>query len=181
MGNIVWQRKVRGAPIGGPTLTDELLFIPMLGGKLETYELRDYRRAPWTFQATGDAVQPIYNGSVLAWPTDRGHLYVAQANVKNVLFQVEMGSSIESQATALHPGRLLVGTDQGYVYCVEEEAGAIQWRFSTGEPIRSSSFVIGEAIFVVTEGRESLPHLRKNRPRGMVTTDHRRRTVVVGE
>lgn len=151
-GKVVWQRKVRGAPSGGAVLTDELLFAPMLGGKVEVYELKDHLRAPWVFQPTGRSVQPIFNGRVVAWPTDRGHLYVLQANVRNALYQVELSQSIEGQATALHPGRLLAASTDGYVYCIEEEAGAILWRFSTGERISQSCMVVGEAIYAVTEG-----------------------------
>ncbi len=151
-GKIVWQRKVRGAPSAGPILTQDLLFAPLLGGTVEIHQLKAEDGIPRSFQSTGHVGRPIFTGRVVAWPSDRGHLYIAQPDTNNILFQVETGHSIDASATALHPGRLLAASTGGYVYCIDEETGKILWRFSTGEPIRLSPLVVGEAAFITTEG-----------------------------
>jgi outer membrane protein assembly factor BamB len=151
-GKLVWKRKVRGAPNGGPVLSQKLLFAPMVNGNIEIYDLDDHELTPRVFQSTGRVGRPIYTGDVVAWPTDRGHVYISQADAKNMLYQVETGHPITTPATALNPGRLLAASTGGYVYCIEKSSGAILWRFSTGEPIEKSPMTVGEAIYVVTEG-----------------------------
>ena len=152
-GKLVWQRKLSGATGAGPTLSDQLLFVPLLNGTIDTFELHDRREAAWSFRSTGRTlVPPTYNGSLVAWPTDRGHLYVAQGDIKNVLYQVSTNNPIVAAITALHPGRLLTASLSGYVYCIDELDGAVQWRFSTGERVERAPVVVGEAIYVVTEG-----------------------------
>ena len=151
-GTIAWRRRLLGSPGAGPVLSDNLMFIPMIDGAMEAYSLEDHRQPPWLFRSIGRTVaQPIYNGSIVAWPTNRGYLYVAQADMTNVLFNVATNRSIAAGAAALPPGRLLIASNDGYLYCVQESDGAVLWQFSTGERISRSPVVVGDAIYVVTD------------------------------
>lgn len=151
-GEVVWSRQVRGAPGAGPVVTDRLVFVPMASGAVEAYELEDYRQPPWVYKSLGRAiVQPIWTGYSVAWPTDRGHLYVAEGNDAAIQFRLEASKSIVSQATKLAPSRIVAASIDGYVYCIHEQSGNLIWRFSTGEPIVRSPFVVGDHVLVVTD------------------------------
>jgi outer membrane protein assembly factor BamB len=151
-GKVIWQRQVRGAPGAGPVVSQRYVFVPMVNGTIESYQLEDHRRPPWVFQSHGRAViQPIYTGANVAWPTDRGHLYVCEGNQNNIRYRLETNDSIVSRATQLPPNRLLVASTDGYVYCVHENSGAVQWRFSTGEPVVLSPIVFGDSVLVITD------------------------------
>lgn len=151
-GEVVWSRRVRGAPGAGPVVTDRLVFVPMAGGRIEAYQLEDHRQPPWVYQSQGRAVvQPIWTGYSVAWPTDRGHLYVAEGNAAAIQFRLEASRTIVSQATKLAPSRIVVASTDGYVYCIHEQSGNLIWRFSTGEPIIRSPFVVGDHVYVVTD------------------------------
>jgi outer membrane protein assembly factor BamB len=151
-GEIVWTRQVRGAPGAGPAVTDRMVFVPMANGKVEAYELDDYRKPPWVYHSHGRAViQPIWTGYSVAWPTDRGHLYVAEGNVASIQFRLEANNSIVCKAAKLAPSRIVVASTDGYVYCIHEKSGNLIWRFSTGEPIIRSPVVVGDNVYVVTD------------------------------
>ena len=151
-GTLRWRQRTAGAPGAGPVVTTRFVVVPMVSGAIEAYELEDYRQPPWIFKSLGRAVvQPIYTGRNIAWPTDRGFLYVAEGDRSSVRFRLETGNAIVAQAALLPPNRIVTASTDGYVYCVNENSGAIQWRFSTGEPIVRPPAVIGDSVFVVTD------------------------------
>ncbi len=151
-GEVAWTRQVRGAPGAGPVVTDRLVFVPMASGRIEAYELEDHRKPPWIYHSHGRAViQPIWTGYSVAWPTDIGHLYVAEGNVAAIQFRLETNNSIVAKAAKLAPSRIVVASTDGYVYCIHEKSGDLIWRFSTGEPIIRSPVVVGDSVYVVTD------------------------------
>ena len=151
-GEVAWTRQVRGAPGAGPAVTDETVFVPMANGAIEAYQLADHRQPPWIYKSHGRAiVQPIWTGISVAWPTDRGHLYVAEGNKPAIQFRLEADNSIVAKAAKLAPSRIVVASTDGYVYCLHEQSGNLIWRFSTGEPIVRAPVVVGESVYVVTD------------------------------
>jgi outer membrane protein assembly factor BamB len=150
-GHVVWQRRSRGAPAAGPAVTGRFVFVPLFNGAIEAYQLDDHRSAPWVFRSHDRTLlQPVATPNIVAWSTDGGQLYVAEARRTNVLFRLETNASIVAAPAVLPPARLLVGATDGYLYCVHHTTGAIQWQVSLGEPILQSPVVIGEAIYVIT-------------------------------
>ncbi|MCB9939368.1 MAG: PQQ-binding-like beta-propeller repeat protein [Planctomycetaceae bacterium] len=150
-GGIAWQRQTLGAPGAGPAISDERVFVPMAGGTIEAYAVNDGRQPPWVFQSRGRAiVQPVIAGSGVAWPTDKGDLYVAEANLTGIRYRLETKRPIVARPTALPPNRIVVVSTDGYVNCIHESSGGLVWRFSTGEPIVKPAVAIGDALFVVT-------------------------------
>ena len=151
-GKLIWRREVRGAVGAGPALSDRSVFVPMIDGTIEAYDIEDYRQPPWVFQSHGRAMtQPIYTGKHIAWTTDRGHLNVARGNENTVLYRVETETSIAAEATVLPPDKLLVAAVDGYVYCINAESGSVVWRFSSGEPIVHTPIVLGENVYAITD------------------------------
>ncbi len=151
-GEIAWRRQVIGAPGAGPVVTDRMVFVPMASGSVEGYQLEDHRQVPWVYRSHGRAVvQPIWTGYSVAWPTDRGHLYVAEGNNAAIQFRLEASKPIVSQAARLAPSRIVVASIDGYVYCLHEQSGNLIWRFSTGEPIVRAPVVVGDHVYVVTD------------------------------
>lgn len=155
-GKTVWQRRLNHAPGAGPAISGETVFVPMVNGRIEMYRL--YRldetfQPPNYFVATGrNLVRCIStpNGSV-AWPTDRGYLYVAAGDAQRLRFRLEANKKIESPAVFGPPSFVLVSSIDGYVYCVKELSGEVLWRFSTGQPISQSPIPIGDAVYIVTD------------------------------
>jgi outer membrane protein assembly factor BamB len=151
-GTLVWQRQLRGVPGAGPGISLELVHVPMITGMMETYNLKDWRRPPSFFQSVGRAViQPTVTPNSVAWPTDRGHVYVGRANVYGSRYRLVAHDTIVAPVSYLAPNHFFVASFDGYVYCVQESSGEVLWRFSTGNPISHPPVVIRDAVYVIND------------------------------
>jgi outer membrane protein assembly factor BamB len=150
-GEMVWKRRVIGAPGAGPAITSHLVFVPMVSGAMEAYPIDDTKSPPMIYRSQGRAMwQPVYTGANVAWPTDRGHLYVTGAVQNRINFRLEANDAIAAPATVMSPGKLVVSSVDGFVYCLQEASGVVLWRFSSGEPMLDSPIVYGDSVYVVT-------------------------------
>jgi hypothetical protein len=151
-GSVVWSRPALGAPGAGPALSDTLLFIPMVNGAIETYFIDTPKRPAAVFRSFGRAlIQPVVSTNSVAWPTDRGNLYVGNANVPDMRFRLEAKDSIDSAPAFLAPNLVFATSRDGYVYCFTESRGSVLWRFTTGEPISQSPVALRDTVYAVTD------------------------------
>lgn len=150
-GDVIWKRRVIGAPGAGAAISPVLVFVPMVNGAMEAYQIEDTRFPPSIYRSQGRAMfQPIYTGTNVVWPTDRGHLYVTGALTNRINFRLEANDAIAAPATIMQPGKLIVSSIDGFVYCVHESSSNVLWRFSSGEPIIEPPIAYGDTVFVVT-------------------------------
>lgn len=153
-GQLAWQKRVQGAIGAGPAITDELIYVPMINGTMETYTIADPRRAR-IFRAFGHTqVQPVASAQSVAWPTDQGKLYVGFARGGTMKYRVEATDAMTSPPTFLPPDKIIATSMDGYVYCIDEPRGQIIWRFTTGEPIGQMPLAVGETVYAVTDSGE---------------------------
>jgi len=151
-GEIAWKRRVKGVPSAGPAITDTYVVVPTFGGHIELYDLYETRTLPEIYRSNGRIlIQPIVTADSVAWPTDRGFLYVAQANKTRVRFRLEARDTIVSQPSYAPPGKFFTASIDGDVYCVKEMDGDELWRFTTGEPISNTPVPVGEQLYVITD------------------------------
>jgi outer membrane protein assembly factor BamB len=151
-GTVVWSKPALGAPGAGPALSDSLLFIPMISGAIETYFIDEPKRPIAVFRSFGRAmIQPVVSASSVAWPTDRGNLYVGNANVPDMRFRLEAKDSIDAAPAFLAPNLIFATSRDGYVYCFTESRGTVLWRFTTGEPIALSPVALHDTVYAITD------------------------------
>lgn len=150
-GEYIWKRRVAGAPGAGPAISPIAAFVPMVNGAMEVYPLDNIKMPAVVYRSQGRALfQPTFTGSSVAWPTDRGHLYVMGAVQNKISFRLEANDAIAAPATFMLPDKLLVTSVDGFVYCVQEISGVVMWRFSSGEPILESPVAYGNTVYAVT-------------------------------
>jgi outer membrane protein assembly factor BamB len=155
-GEVLTSKFTVGAPGNGPALSDNLLFVPMINGAIETFDLNDpdfpARFPSVVFRSFGRAMtQPSVSPVSVAWPTDKGNLYVGSATSPNMRFRLEAGDTIDSAPSFLAPNLILATSLDGYVYCFDERRGALEWRFTTGEPISHSPITLGDTVYAITD------------------------------
>lgn len=153
-GEILWQRRVSGVPGAGAAVTEEYVFAPMVNGAIESYTLADGRESPWIYKSIGRAlVQPSAGFDSLAWPTDRGHLYVASSSARAIRYRLESQETVTARPTFASADRLLAPTVDGYLYCLNpgRQAGNIWWKYSTGETLTQSPLVIGDTVYTISD------------------------------
>ena len=151
-GSPVWSHVCAGAPGAGPALSQELVFVPMFGGQVETLYLDNPRRTATIFKSFGRAtVQPVVSFNSVAWPTDEGRLYVGLGHTPGMRYRVEAKDAIDAAPAFLRPDKLFATSRDGYLYCIDERRGSVLWRFTTGEPISHSPVALGNQVYAITE------------------------------
>ena len=166
-GEQVWKRTLQQNPAWGPILTREMVFAPSINGRIEGHWLpKENARLPepgklplreptWHYQSDRRVTAPITaTDTTISWPAGRGRLYVANTADPEVLYMVRAAGPIDGHSVQVPPDRLAVASTDGYVYCVNEDDGLIQWEITTGEPIRNSLFYNGGNLYAVTESGE---------------------------
>jgi len=96
---------------------------------------------------------PLVGTDALAWPTDRGHLYVASSEGRAIRYRLETKNHFVATPAFLPPDRIVVCSTDGYVYCLHSlrQSGNIMWKYSSGEPISRSPIVVDGVVYVVTD------------------------------
>jgi len=148
-GRREWEQRIDGAPGSGPVLNEDYVFVPMVNGMMESFEIAKPRLTPWLYRSLGRVlIQPIMTPHTISWTTNKGYFYVVDANKRLVKFRLETRDSIESQPAYWTPNVYACSTD-GYVYCLNESSGKIVWKFPTGDPIVEPPVAIDDSVFVV--------------------------------
>jgi outer membrane protein assembly factor BamB len=151
-GEIAWSRSVAGVPGAGPAISDTYVAVPTYDGDVELYDLKETRTLPEIYKSNGRAiVQPIVTTMSIAWPTDRGFLYVARASKQGLRYRLEARDAIVSQPSYFGPHFFFAASIDGDVYCLHENSGDREWTFPSGEAISSTPVPVGESVYVVTD------------------------------
>lgn len=152
-GEPIWSRQATTAIGAGAALTDDRVFVPLVNGKMEAYQLENPRAPAWYHQGTGRLfVQPTVNTNSVSWATDRGYLYVGQKEKAGVRFRLEARDAIVARSTYLPPNRLFAASIDGNVYAVHEFNGEVLWRFSAGDPISHPPVVTRDGLYAIADG-----------------------------
>jgi len=150
-GHVLWSRFLGSAAAAAPALSERYAFVGLLNGQVEGYPLVNLKQSIWRHQSIGRIFySPTVTGKVVSWPTDRGFLYVAQADQPRVLFRVETNNEIVAPA-AEWESYLFVASRDGYLYCMHEFSGAELWRVSMGYPIVTKPAAVAGKAYVASE------------------------------
>lgn len=151
-GTLVWSRQALSAPGAGPALSEQdFLFAPMLSGAVEILSLENPREHPQVIRSFGQIFSPpVVSSLSVAWSTNEGYLYVANANGEGARYHLRTSGPVLASPAFGVPDRVYVTSLDGYLYCVQERRGHLLWRFSTGEPIHHPPVVLGDLVLVIT-------------------------------
>lgn len=163
-GHILWERRTTHPAGAGPSMSDDLVFVPMIDGHLEIYYIDEPRRPAASFQSIGRCVvSPVVFRDAVAWPTDRGILYVGNSEVPGIRFRItakdQRGTTLSTIRSAPtfragigdEPPLVYFASSDGYVYSADTIKGNIVNRFSAGEPISKTPVVVGDQLYIVTD------------------------------
>jgi len=96
----------------------------------------------------------------VAWPTDRGILFVGGVTLTDprtfpMLYRMSTSGGIVGQPSYLPPhpqiaadtGVIILSSRDGFVYAAREKDGSPMWRFPTGEPILQPAVALDTRIY----------------------------------
>lgn len=100
----------------------------------------------------------------VAWPTDRGILFVGVINRTRedffaIRFRLQTDEGIAARPTyrpadpadPTGEGVIYIPSRDGFVYAISETTGSSLWRFPTGEPIIEPAAIVGDDLYVPTQ------------------------------
>jgi hypothetical protein len=154
-GRLLWDRSLIGTPGAAPALSNFFAFVPTVTGQLEVYSVEKGGPPTTVYQASGRAlVRPTVTSRSVTWPTNRGHMYFAEADHATLRFRLEANQDIVSSAGFLAPNLVFITSVDGYVYCIDEAKEQIAWQVSLGTAMSQSPLAIDEQCLVVTDEDE---------------------------
>ncbi|MBI3838792.1 MAG: PQQ-binding-like beta-propeller repeat protein [Planctomycetia bacterium] len=151
-GQLQWQKQLSGSPGAGPALSRTHVFIPMIDGRMEAYEVeKGSKQKPWNYKSFGRVlVRPMITGQTVSWTTEKGYFYVADPEGLGIRYRLETRDAIHSRPGYWTPNLYACSSD-GYVYAVDEATGRINWKFAIGDAIFRSPVAIDSNVFVISE------------------------------
>ena len=132
-------------------MSEEYCFVPMVNGNVELYSLVNPSRPPYLFRSFGrPTAEPAISLNSVCWPTERGQMYVGQADSASMRYRIEAKGAITG-APVYGKNAIYFGSHDGYVYCIHEQSGNTIWRFTTGDRISKSPLLVGSQLFAITD------------------------------
>lgn len=154
-GRELWNRRCRGAPNAAPAMSHSHIFVPLLSGRVEAFNIADDGIRTEFYVSHGRvSAQPLVTGRTVSWPTDAGHYNVAYYDrIGSVKYRIRANDAIVSTPARMGRVLFIAGMD-GYVYAVDEVLGTIYWEYSTGSSISETPLAVGDAVYVTTDNED---------------------------
>ncbi len=150
-GHVIWTRQVGNAAGTAPALSETHAYVTSINGRIEGFPLDSTSIGALQYQSHGLIFQPpMATGPYVVWSTDRGFLYVGNAEQSRVLFRIETNEEIIA-TTAEWGSQFYAASMDGYLYCYDRSIGAQHWRYSAGMAITGKPVVIDHQVFVASE------------------------------
>lgn len=162
-GKQLWSVKCQHAVSAPPTVSEEKIYVPLVNGRLEIFEIEKKGVLSTTFVAFGEGIsRPIVTETTVSWSTDNGHMNVAdRKDGKSVGYQLRADRGFES-AAAYKSGVFYAGSLDGFVYAVDEHRGSVKWQVSTGASISDSPVPLKDFVFAINSNHELFKLSTKN-------------------
>ena len=151
-GRIRWERQLQGIPSAGPVVTNSMVHVATIQGTIESYPLTDGAAAASIYRFSGRSyTAPVASRDSFTWTTDKGAMFLSDADSLSTRFRVQSGAPINSRAAYQHPDTWFVASSNGEIYSVRQLNGDVKWQTTLGRAISSTPAPVGDALFVVTD------------------------------
>ncbi len=154
-GEVISQVPTIGAPSFGATIAGDFVMIPMIGGGIECYPLRDATIDPFLEKVNGSALAlpvraPDVGSSRTAWGTDSGFVYVMEMQgVPSLLFRLKTDGIVSGRIASAKGNRFFFGSEGGQVYGIRaSRSGEVLWSQPIGEPFYNEPIVFGDQVLL---------------------------------
>jgi hypothetical protein len=151
-GQLVFSRRLVGTPNNGAALTQQAVFVPNMGGQLETYTLAEDDHHPLTnVRLEGrELTQPVVSFLGVAWGSGRGDFGLAKSDGMGLIFREATDFPIVGAPSVRGPAAY-VGNMGGYLYAFDSISGRERWSFAAGYPISQTPAPFPDAVYVVCD------------------------------
>jgi outer membrane protein assembly factor BamB len=153
-GKVLWSHACEFGVAAAPAVSETHIYVPLLNGRLEVFEIADKGYGSYPLVAGGGATaRPLLTENTVSWPTNKGYLNVAASSgprQHSIAFRLAADGPIVSSPVSKE--KILFATSlDGFTYAIEERRGSLLWEISTGSEITQSPVVLGDNVYAVTD------------------------------
>ena len=154
-GGIVQERMAQSLPSAGPVMVNKNIYVPSIQDRVEYYNLDRFVWTPGVLTSPGRAMtQPTIGGDRIAWPTDRGDIFLAKTSRPGYGYYKKVTIGIVTAPLAFQqPGQFVANCLDGYVYCFNEDDGTSIWRQSIGEPLVRQPVIVKDRVYIISQDK----------------------------
>jgi outer membrane protein assembly factor BamB len=151
-GQVEFTRRLTGTPNNGAALSEQAVFVPNMGGQLETYTLieEDHHSLTNVRMEGRHLTQPAVSFLGVGWGSGRGDFGLAKLDGTGLIFREPTNFPIVAAPAARGPA-LYFGNTGGYLYAFDSISGRERWSFATGHSISQTPAPFPDAIYVVCD------------------------------
>lgn len=155
-GKLIWSRNCRYAPVAPPVVTEDKIFVPLLNGRMEVFNIAN--EGFNSFNVIGVGVptsRPLITDLTVSWPTRAGHMNVIPAGEKNerfLLYRLRASGMIHNTPVD-RDGIIYATSENGFIYAIEETTGVLLWQAVVRSEIYEPPFVFGDSVYAITNNR----------------------------
>lgn len=157
-GEELWRFGAGARVDSSPTIVDGTVYV---GNSIDSLFAIDAETGDqqWRFRADGDVrTAPQVVGDTVYVGSFDANVYAVDAATGEEVWRFETGDNVNSSPTvadvsggpadAADGATAFVGSDDGFVYAIDADAGEEVWRFDAGDIVRSSPTVVDGLVFV---------------------------------
>lgn len=142
-----------GTPVMGAVNSDQYALVPIVGGRIEGYPLRDTTLEPFVRSMRGRILAiptKSPDSSRVAWGTDQGFVFVAESSgTPSLLFRLDTDGIVSGRIAAAPGDRFFFGSENGQVYGLRAtRTGEVLWSQPVGEPFYRRPVVVGQQVLI---------------------------------
>jgi len=156
-GKLVWSKPCRYAPVAPPVVSEDKIFVPLLNGRMEVFEIEKEGFNSYNIIGVGvPTSRPLITNDTVTWTTREGHMNVVPIRGKYERFMFyRLKASGAIRSTPINRDQFIFTTSEnGFVYAIEEKTGILVWQASVGSEIYEPPFVFDDAVFAITNDRK---------------------------
>ena len=154
-GAILWSHRCESAPTAPPQVDDGEIFVPLLSGRIELFDINDKGFNTVSFVSSGSGpttTRPAIAPNSMCWSNYSGTVSVAgRVGTRGQPgFQLTASGAIFG-VPQYKDGVYYVTSIDSYIYALSEDKGSLLWENSTGFEVTQAPFVVGNHVYVIND------------------------------
>jgi len=151
-GREIASQSLEFAPSNRPVTNGVHCFIPDARGWLRAISLLP-KVVSWG-RVTNDAVTaaPAMDSTYIYFASQNGTVFASQQYTRHVEWEYNTEGAIVGDLQRTAKGLVLAASLDYTLYAFQGASGRIMWRYNAAEPLRTTPYVVGKQVFLVTKG-----------------------------
>jgi outer membrane protein assembly factor BamB len=150
--DLLWVKSMNASITSSPVVANEMLYVTTMNGKIYALDLKTGDEI-WVFNANSPiSSTPSVDGGIVIFGTEKpGKIYALNAYTGLVrwLYEIPETAGVCS-SPAIFEEKVVIGSSDGYLYCLSQFEGELLWVNYVGGGKLSSPAIADNTIFITS-------------------------------